>query len=74
MNEIIANLRTLRNEEGVNKNIKSKIDIIIKHLESDPVMGKDKALSEFEDLIDENNIESHIRTEIYSIVSMLESL
>ena len=74
MNEIITNLRTLREEEGVNKNIKSKIDTIIAHLQGDPVLGKDKALSEIEDLIDQNNIEAHIRTEIYSIISMLESL
>jgi len=74
MNEIITTLRTLRAEEGMNKNIKNKIDIIIGHLESDPILGKDKALSEIEDLIDGNNIEAHIRTEIYSVVSMLESL
>ena len=74
MNEIITVLRALREEEGMNKNIKSKIDLIITHLQSDPVLGKDKALSEFEDMIDQNNIEPHIRTEIYSIVSMLESL
>ena len=74
MNEILTVLRTLREEEGINKNIKNKIDVIINHLESDPVLGKDKALSEFEDMIDQNNIEPHIRTEIYSIVSMLESL
>ena len=37
-------------------------------------LREEEGLSEFEDMIDQNNIEPHIRTEMYSIVSMLESL
>ncbi len=72
--EVIDTLNELKDEQGINKNVKLYIDKIIAHLQSDPELGKDKALEEIEDLVAANNIDPHIRSQIWNVVSMIESL
>ena len=74
MAEVIETLNELKNEQGINKSVKSYIDKIISHLQSDPELGKDKALEEIEELVAANNIDPHIRSQIWNVVSMIESL
>jgi len=74
MDNVIDMLKEIRDEQGLHKNLKTHIETIISHLENDPELGKDKALTEIEEMIDRNNMDPHIRQQIYSVVSMLESL
>jgi uncharacterized protein (UPF0147 family) len=71
---IIYSLEELKGEPGVNKSIKSYIDKIISHLQGDPELGKDKALEEIEEMVAGNNLDPHIRSEIWNVMSMIESL
>ena len=71
--DVIRLLGELKKEQSMSKNIKERIDRIISHLEKDPELGKDKALTEIEELMENNNIEPYIRTQIWNIVSMIES-
>jgi uncharacterized protein (UPF0147 family) len=74
MQQVIETLEILKEEDGVNKSVRSHIESIISHLKGDTELGKDRAITEIEEMIEKNNMESHIRTEIYSVVSMLESM
>ena len=71
--DVIRLLGELKKEQSMSKNIKERIDRIISHLEKDHELGKDKALTEIEELMENNNIEPYIRTQIWNIVSMIES-
>lgn len=74
INNIITTLAELKGEPGISKNIKMHIEHIMANLQSDAELGKDKALAEIEEMVAENNIEQHIRTQIWTVVSMLESI
>lgn len=74
VDNIIEMLKEIREEQGLHKNLKLHIDSIISHLENDPELGKDKALAEIEEMVERNNIDPHIRQQMWSVVSMLESL
>ena len=74
MDNIIVALSELKEEPGMSKNVKTCVDRIIMHLRTDAELGKDKALAEIEEMISGNNIEQHIRTQIWNVVSMIESL
>ncbi|HLC74385.1 MAG TPA: UPF0147 family protein [Candidatus Nanoarchaeia archaeon] len=74
VDDVIFALKEVREEQGLNKNLKLHIDNIITFLESDPELGKDKALTEIEEMVEKNNMDPHIRQQIWSIMSMLESL
>lgn len=71
--DAIKLLGELKKEQAISKNIKERIDRIISYLEKDPELGKDKALTEIEELMEGNNIEPYMRTQIWNIVSMIES-
>jgi len=72
--QIIYTLTELKEEPKINKTIKSHIDRVIGYLENDKGLGKDKAIAEIEDMVEKNNMEPHIRTQIWSVISMLESI
>ena len=74
MDEVIETLNELKKEQGINKSIKLYIDKIIAHLQNDPELGKDKALEEIEELVAANNVAPHIRSQMWNVVSMIESL
>lgn len=78
MEDIISNLRIIEEDNTVPKNVRSKIKSAISALE-DP-NGKetkvkiDKALQELDDLSDDPNLPSYTRTQIWNVVSTLESI
>lgn len=74
VDNVIDMLKEIRDEQGLHKNLKLHIDSIISNLENDPELGKDKAITEIEEMVEKNNMDPHIRQQIWSVVSMLESL
>lgn len=73
VNEIISTLHELKEDSTINKNIRDRIEKVISFLESDKELGVDKAIHEIEDLMENNNLPSYTRTQIWNIVSLLES-
>ncbi len=71
--EVIFTLNELKADSTVNKNIKGKIEKIIAFLEQDVSLGIDKALLEIEEMMENNNLPSYTRTQIWNVVSLLES-
>jgi uncharacterized protein len=73
---IINSLEELKDDSNMQKNVKLKINEIINML-SDEKNGDlsikiNKALDMLDNISNENNIPSYIRTQIWNIVSMLE--
>jgi uncharacterized protein (UPF0147 family) len=77
INEILKALKDLSEDDSVPKNIakkvKSTIDILHKE---DEEMGirVHRALNELDDLADDVNVQPYTRTQIWNIVSALESI
>ena len=71
--EIIYTLNELKEDSTISKNIKEKIEKIISFLEQDEALGVDKAINEIEDMMETNNIPAYTRTQIWNVVSLLES-
>ena len=75
--EVVLEFEKIINDEGVPKNIKQKIDSIITIFNeetSTPEFKTNKALQELEEISEETNMPEHIRTQIWGIVSLLESI
>ncbi|MAG52538.1 MAG: hypothetical protein CMH62_01090 [Nanoarchaeota archaeon] len=75
--EVIPEFEKIINDDGVPKNIKSKIDNIISIIteaSSTTEFKTNKALQELEEISEETNMPEHVRTQIWSIVSLLESI
>jgi len=71
--EIIFTLNELKEDNTVSKNIKEKVERIITFLEEDADLGVDKAINEIEEMMENNNIPSYTRTQIWNVISLLES-
>jgi uncharacterized protein (UPF0147 family) len=69
-------LSDLQADSTVPKNVKTKIELVLQILdeESDASIRVNKALHELEELSDDTNIQPFIRTQLWNIVSMLESI
>jgi len=75
--QIIEAINELQNDTTVPKNIKTKLQSItlILQLESEGMSTRvNKALDELEELSDDANIQSYTRTQLWNIVSLLESI
>ena len=74
--EIIEALTALKEDEGVPKNVRIKIDAIIHSLndESELSMKVSKSLHNLDEISEDLNIPPFIRTQIWNISSMLEKL
>ena len=76
ISEVIEFLSSLQEDSGVPKNIKSKIQEIIKSLEdsSDLSIKINKALTELEGIAEDTNMQSYTRTQVWNVISLLEKL
>jgi uncharacterized protein (UPF0147 family) len=77
INHAIITLNELREESTTPKNIKEKLQNIIAILQSteDEVsIKKSKALEILDQISNENNIQPFLRTQIWNVVSILETL
>ena len=73
LQEVIARLEELRGEFDSNKKLKEKITAVILILNQDAELTIEKALSELEEL-NSLNLSSYHRTQLWDVVSLLESL
>ena len=74
--EVLNEFEKIIDDEYVPKNIKSKINELISMFgdnETTPECKTNRALEELDEISEEANIPDHIRTQIWSIVSLLES-
>jgi len=77
INSAITTLNELKEETTTPKNIKEKIQNIISILqntEDETSIKKSKALEILEQISNENNIQPFLRTQIWNVVSILETL
>jgi len=74
--EIIRALKNLKEDEGVPKNVRSKIDFIINELKdgTELSMKISKSLHNLDEISEDLNLPSFIRTQIWNVSSMLEKL
>lgn len=73
---VIESLNELNDDSTVPKSLRGKLQNVIGYLgeEGDLSLRVDRALHELENLSDDNNLQSYTRTQIWNIVSMLETL
>jgi uncharacterized protein (UPF0147 family) len=71
--EVVRSLSALKEENDVSRRFKEKTEEIITLLSTNSAMAIEKALSELEEL-NSYEISSYHRTQVWDIVSMLESI
>ncbi len=76
IDDIIEVLRELCEDNTVPRNVKSRIDEIIKSLQKsgEASMKINKALHDLDEIGDDTNLQPYIRTQIWNISSMLERI
>ena len=74
--EIIQALNTLKEDDGVPKNVRTRIDSIIDALreDTDISMKVGNSLHNLDDISEDLNLPAFIRTQVWNISSMLEKL
>lgn len=76
LNSVIEALTEITNDLTVPKNIREKIQTAINALtaETDSSVKKDKAIQQLDEVAEDTNLQAYTRTQVWSIVSMLERL
>lgn len=76
LNQTIQALSALKDEDGVPKNVRAKLEAIISNLNEDPELSLKigKSLHGLEEISEDLNLPSFIRTQVWNISSMLEKL
>jgi len=76
MKEIISNLSELQADQTIPKNIKLRLQEVIDILKgkSEASIRVNKAFNILEEIADDSNLQSYIRTQIWNIISMLEKV
>ncbi len=74
--EIIQALTNLKEDDGVPKNVRSKIDTIISDLKDETDLSNKvgKSLHNLDEISEDLNLPPFIRTQIWNVSSMLEKL
>jgi len=75
-NDVIAALQDLLGEQGTPRNVREKVQGMISALkqQGDARMTADRLLMQLDEMQSDVNIPSYIRTQLWSISSMLENL
>lgn len=75
-NDVANGLKMLLEEQGTPKTVRENVQAMLKVIdgEGDPHIKADKLLVTLEDLQSDVNIPTYVRTQIWSISSMLEDL
>jgi uncharacterized protein (UPF0147 family) len=76
VDDILESLSELQEDTTIPKNIKTKLQQIVEILkqDADTSIKINKALNELEDISDDANIQPYTRTQLWNIVSMLETV
>lgn len=74
--EVIEAINELLDDNTLPKNVREKLNNIISHLKGSGEMSLkiDKALHDLEGISEDSNLQAYTRTQVWNIVSMLESL
>ncbi|MBI1969829.1 UPF0147 family protein [Candidatus Woesearchaeota archaeon] len=74
--EILHALEQLQQDATIPRNVKQKLETVAHILQEDEELSLrlNKALNELDDVSDDANIEPYTRTQLWNILSMLESL
>ena len=74
MPNIIEVLAEVGNDSTVPRNVKQKLDEVIRILNKplEVSIKIDKALQELEGVTEDNNLQPHVRMQIWNIVTLLE--
>ena len=76
ISEVVEQFEMLKEDGGVPRNIKLKIDLMISALKEqvDVSIRVNKVLTELDEISEDVNLQSFMRTQIWNIVSMLEKI
>ncbi|MFW6230624.1 MAG: UPF0147 family protein [Nanoarchaeota archaeon] len=77
MEDILEALEDMKSDSTVPKNVKLKIDEIIKTLKRNDLeisIKVDKAQQDLDDISSDSNLQPFTRTQLWNIVSLLETL
>ncbi len=74
--DVVESLELLLEDNTVPKNVKGKLSILIDELkqEGDLLLKVNKSLHELDELSNDINLQPFVRTQLWNIASMLESL
>jgi hypothetical protein len=76
ISNIIDALNELQSDNSLPKNIKTKIEGVLGLLKSNDELSivLNKVMHELDDVANDSNLPSYLRSELWNIVSMLESV
>jgi len=76
VHEIIGILQEISEDECVSNGVRAKIlkNINMMHEETDISVKANKVLNELEELLENSGLDTYIRTQIWSVTSLLETL
>ena len=76
IHEIIDILQEISEDECVSNGVREKIlkNINMMHEEADISVKANKVLNELEELLENSGLDTYIRTQIWSVTSLLETL
>lgn len=76
LKSVIDNINELQDDNTVPRNVKMKLLNIVEILkgEDDASIKINKALDELDEISDDANLQPYTRTQIWNLVSMLESI
>jgi len=74
--EVTENMKELAEDGTLPKNVKQKISYIIELLgeNGEVSMKVSRAIHELEDLVEDKNLQAYSRTQLFNLISILESL
>ena len=73
---VIEFIKEISEDGNLPKNVKQKINSIIEILNNgeEVSMKISKAIHELEDIVDDKNLEAYSRTQLYNVISQLETI
>ena len=76
LQEVIECLEELDNDVSVPKNVKQKILDILDELKSDKdtSLKVNKSLSELDEICEDSNLQPFVRTQLWNLTTLLESI
>ncbi|MBS3150920.1 UPF0147 family protein [Candidatus Woesearchaeota archaeon] len=75
--EVLEILNSINGDSRVPRNVKQKIEevgLILKNNSDNTALQINKVLQEIDDLAEENNLPDYTRTQLWNIVSLLETI
>lgn len=71
---VIEAIQEMMEDSSLPKNVREKLILSMQALEDETAvpLRASKALQELEDIAEDNNMQPHVRTQIFNVVSLLE--